>query len=95
MIEIKPEETLLAGQWMFEGGRVVGDDVCERIRLLIDSYLSKIANDVSGWNTLYVDPRDGRYWELIYPQGELQGGGPAQLRCLTTDEAEQRYGRLL
>jgi hypothetical protein len=44
----------------------------------------------NGWNALYRDPNDCRYWELTYPEGELHGGGPPQLRCLTADEARQK-----
>jgi Immunity protein 27 len=91
-MEIKPSETLLTGRWIFENGHVVGDDVCKRIRSLANSYLVKIGADASGWDTLYRDPSDGRYWELIYPQGGLQGGGPPQLRYVTLDEAKQKYG---
>jgi hypothetical protein len=92
MMDIKPSETVLTGQWILQGGRPVADDVCSRILALTKSYLVEVARDASGWNALYRDPNDGRYWELSYPQGELHGGGPPQLRCLTADEARQKYG---
>lgn len=92
MMDIKPSETVLTGQWILQGGRPVADDVCERILALTGSHLVKVGRDASGWNALYRDPNDGRYWELTYPQSELQGGGPPQLRCLTADEARQKYG---
>jgi hypothetical protein len=92
MTYIKPSETVLTGQWILQGGRPVVDDVCKRILALTGSYLVEVGRDTSGWDTLYRDPTDGRYWELTYPQSELQGGGPPQLRCLTADEAKQKYG---
>ena len=92
MMDIKPSETVLTGQWILQGGRPVADDVCKRILALTSSHLVEVGRDASGWNALYRDPNDGRYWELIYPQSELQGGGPPQLRCLTADEARQKYG---
>ena len=52
----------------------------------------KLGGDASGWDVLFRDPTDGRLWELIYPQSEPHGGGPPQLRCLTADEARQKYG---
>ena len=91
-MDIKPSETALTGQWILQGGRLVADDVCRRILALKSSHLAEIGRDASGWNALYRDPNDGRYWELTYPRGELQGGGPPQLRCLSTDEATQKYG---
>ena len=40
---------------------------------------------------LYRDPNDNRLWELIYPQSEMHGGGPPELRNLTFNEARQKY----
>src|ERR1700723_3459159 len=52
----------------------------------------KIAESTSGWEALYRDPSDGRYWERTYPQSETHGGGPPQLSTITLDEAERKYG---
>lgn len=95
MISIDPSETLLTGRWIAQGGRVVADDVSKRIIALTQSHLQKIGADDSGWNTLYRDPNDGRYWEHSYPQSELHGGGPPELRWLTAEEARQKYGTQL
>lgn len=91
-MKIQPSETALIGQWIVQDGRVVADDVCKRIFSLTKSYLAKVGTDASGWNTLYRDSADGRYWELTYPQSEHHGGGPPQLQCLTIDEAKHKYG---
>ena len=50
MMDIKPSETVLTGQWILEGGRPVADDVCKRILALTKSYLVEIGRDASGWN---------------------------------------------
>ncbi len=84
-MSIGPSETVLTGQWRSQGGRVVADDVCMRILTLTKTYLIEIVRDASGWGALYRDPYDGRYWELTYQQGELQGGGPPQLMCVAAD----------
>ncbi|MHB1530434.1 MAG: Imm27 family immunity protein [Acidiferrobacteraceae bacterium] len=65
----------------------MADDVCKRIIALTESHLQEIGRDASGWNTLYQDPTGGRYWELSYPQSELHGGGPPELRYLTAEQA--------
>jgi hypothetical protein len=91
MNNLKPTETVLTGKWNLESGSVVADDTCIRISNLTKSYLIKIAQDKTGWEILYRDPSDSRYWELAYPHGELHGGGPPQLKCLTVEEAKTKY----
>jgi hypothetical protein len=59
MMDIKPSETVLTGQWILQGGRPVADDVCKRILALTSSHLVEVGRDASGWNALYRDPNDG------------------------------------
>jgi hypothetical protein len=89
--ELSPNETLLVGTWMLKNGNITEDPVSLRIRWLIRSSLKRNATDATGWDTLYEDPRDGRLWELIYPQSEMHGGGPPLLRVVTEVEARQKY----
>ena len=49
--------------------------------------LKWVAGTSDGWRILYVDPNDGRYWELTFPRRELQGGGPQRLRLLSKEDA--------
>jgi hypothetical protein len=91
-MKIEPTETQLTGKWIWHEGCAVADETCERINELVRSHLRQLGRDASGWKVLYRDPNDERLWELTYPQSELHGGGPAQLRCLTLDEARQEYG---
>ncbi|GAB4167502.1 MAG: hypothetical protein Fur0032_05590 [Terrimicrobiaceae bacterium] len=91
---ITPNEMEITGKWLMSQGRAVADENCQRITDLISSYLIELGRDSSGWDAIYRDPGDGRLWELIYPQGELQGGGPPKLRCLSADEAKRKYGNV-
>jgi hypothetical protein len=77
-----------------QDGGARGDAACERIEWLIAHHLQKIADrpQSGAWETLYRDPEDGRYWERTYPQGEMHGGGPLQLKRLTIQEATEKYG---
>ncbi len=90
---LQPHETELTGQWIAEDGLVRGDDTCERIKWLTQSYLVQVAysRDGGGWETLFQDPGDGRLWERTYPRGEMHGGGPPRLSLLTPDQVAIRY----
>jgi hypothetical protein len=91
MMELQPDEIVLTGNWLVEGGSVTADDVCRRIEWLIESRLEHLAADSSGWDTLYRDPRDGRLWEHTYSQGEMHGGGPPQLKVVSPENAAAKY----
>jgi Immunity protein 27 len=91
-MNLKPDETDLQCEWNFVDGKMIGNDVCDRIDFLVKHHLKKVAG--GGWETLYVDPNDGRYWEKTYPQSEMHGGGPARLSVLSKEEAEAKYGKL-
>ena len=62
-----------------------------RIASLTKSHFKKLATRESGWTILYLDPSDGRYWELSHPQSELHGGGPPLLMQLDSTEARRLY----
>jgi len=91
----RPAETVIKGSWTIEGGKVVADANCLRIEQLTKSHLVFVKADPSGWATLYRDPLDGTYWEHIYPQSEMHGGGPPELRKLSVADAEKKYGNWL
>lgn len=92
MKKIGPDETVITGDWYMSNGHMRGDENCLRIEEMTQHYLVKLGHDWSGWETLYRDPSDGRYWELTYPQGHMHGGGPPELRLLSPNEARQKYG---
>ena len=75
----------------FDGKSVIPDQIAERINWLTKHYLVKVTTDESGWNTLYKDPEDGRYWELTFPDSELQGGGPPSLTTVSLDRLKLIY----
>jgi len=88
---LKNNETLLVGSWLLDQNKVVGNNTCKRIDWLINSYLIKISTDKSGWEILYQDPNDKRYWVLTYPNGQLQGGGPPTLMTITQADAQAKF----
>ena len=92
MREITAEEIEVCGNWILEDG-VVADEKCHRIEWLISNWLQRVGTDCSGWEVLYKDPHDGRYWELTYPQSELHGGGPPTLRYISDKSAKLKYER--
>jgi len=91
MTDLLPDESVLLGNWTTEGRSVVPDDTSRRIDWLVRFRLERLAKDSSGWETLYRDPTDGRLWEHRYPQGEMHGGGPPQLRVISVNQAASKY----
>jgi hypothetical protein len=91
-MKIHPSEEEIRGAWIRDGTRARGDANTHRIKELVASHLLQIARDSTGWDTLYVDPEDRRFWEHIYPQSEMHGGGPPMLRHLSDEEVRAKYG---
>jgi hypothetical protein len=92
-VSLKPDEIDLIGGWIKDLNRVTGDSVEVRIGQLIAHHLQKIAvsPESGGWEILYHDPIDGRYWELTYPHSEMHGGGPKRLTNLSAIAADAKY----
>lgn len=94
MNKLSPQETKLIGKWHFDGKEISADKTCERIKWLVKNELDEVAvsKQYGAWETLFRDRHDGRYWERTYPQGEMQGGGPPALECISEDVARKKYG---
>jgi hypothetical protein len=91
MDELRSDETRLVGTWNVQQGRVQADDVARRIDFLVANVLRKRTASADGWTVLYQDPGDGRFWELTYPQAEMHGGGPPELREIAPQEVAKKY----
>ena len=90
-MKLDTKEIMLSGGWTLVGTTVEADSVAKRIEKLILEYLIYIKSDFSGWSKLYQDPIDKRYWELIYPDSELQGVGAPTLQNISKEEAILKY----
>jgi hypothetical protein len=90
-MKLNKEETELKGKWLFDGISLKNDSISDRIETLTLSYLKKISQDKSGWTTLYQDPLDNRYWELLYENSDFQSGGPPTLRNISKEDAILKY----
>jgi hypothetical protein len=90
--QLSVSDSPLRGRWVATTAGIKGDPVCERIGALVRTYLVAVGTSPDGWSDLLVDPDDGRYWELTYPESDLHGGGPPMLTALASDEAIDRYG---
>lgn len=91
---LRADETTLTGREIFDGKRIYSDVTWDRIRTLTRNSLEKVAEspESGGWETLYRDPADGRFWEQVFLQGHRQGGGPPTLRVISHEEASVKYG---
>lgn len=94
-------KNLQADEAELVGARLVGDKMdidaqaCARIDWLLNNALKifGFSEESGGWDKLYRDPADGRFWLLTYPFSEMHGGGPPTLRnlLLSEDEARARF----
>ena len=90
--DLDPSELDLVGAWDGSGDEPRLDAVDRRIFWLVTRRLVARGVASGGWDQLYVDPRDGRFWELTFPEGSLHGGGPRRLTCLSEVAARAKYG---
>jgi hypothetical protein len=84
-------ETELIGAWVVQDGHVNSDQTGRRISSLVREKLRKVGVAGGGWEILFQDPQDGRLWELTFPRGEMQGGGPRALRLVREEDARRKY----
>lgn len=94
-MKIRPEETELRGRWVMRDRRPEADETCARIEALVRDHLRKLGADPTGWDVLYVDEADGRYWELTYPDSDRHGGGAPLLTALSPADASGKYGKVV
>lgn len=92
MTELSADERELVGGWEESAGRTVADATARRIELLVSSALERVASSADGWDTLFRDPKDGRLWELSYPDSGTHAGGAPRLTALSVEEAAVKYG---
>ena len=89
---INANESEIRGCWVESSDGVTKDANTERIETLIRDYLREVKRDASGWDLLYIDPKDGRFWELSYPDSSLNAGGPPLLKHLSREHVREKYG---
>jgi hypothetical protein len=89
--ELASSEQQLRGAWIESPQGKRGDAVEQRIFWLISERLVALGSASDGWDWLYRDPRDGRLWELTYPEGSLLGRGPRQLALVLPEVAAAKY----
>jgi hypothetical protein len=90
--DLGPDERELVGAWLDRNGRRELDEVDRRIFWLVTRRLVPRGIAHVGWEQLYQDPRDGRYWELTFPEGSLHGGGPRRRGTVAALVAREKYG---
>lgn len=90
-MSIQPSEIRIHGNWTLINGRLVADSAANRIDYLVCNELDEVGRSDDGWSVLYLDRRDGRYWELTYPDSDMHGGGAPALDFLPDDMAAKKY----
>lgn len=89
--QIKPNELVIESDHDILGSIEAANKASMRIDDLTDNYLIEKARANGGWDILYQDPADQRYWELTKPKGEYHGGGPSRLSYISDQDAILKY----
>lgn len=92
MRDLKNDEQVLVGRWLDRQGRVEKDEVAARIDFLVGNRLERIAASGDGWDVLFIDRNDGRFWELSYPDSQAHGGGAPMLKAIDAAAVKKKYG---
>lgn len=59
MMKVDPSETVITGNWVEDHGRVVADQTCERINVLIQTHLEELGRDLAdGMRSIEVQMTD-------------------------------------
>jgi hypothetical protein len=93
-MDIQAVETRIKGNWILENGKLLADSDAQRIDYRIKNELVEIGHSDDGWSVLYLDKKDGRYWELNYPDSNEHGGGAPCLDWVPPERLAAQYGRL-
>ena len=91
--KIKSNETIIDSDWTKLPNHLTREkafEVQKRIYWLKTNYLKKLVD--KGWEVLYIDTDDNRFWELTYPNGEIHGGGAPLLKNINKDIVLSKYG---
>lgn len=88
---LRNSETELLGSWVNQAGSIIADNVSKRIEVLIGKVLKEVSTSGDGWDVLYIDPSDGRYWELTYPDSDSHGGGAPKLSFVTAEQVKTKF----
>jgi hypothetical protein len=94
MIELNSNEILIEGKWTFDGASMHMDESCQRIEWLISNKLKKLVINGGGWESLYQDPKDQRYWLLTYPESHMHGCGPPLIKVITKSDAQDKLNSI-
>lgn len=79
------------GSWINTASGIQGDEIEQQIERMLHEQLTHVVSTADGWTQLFVDKATGQHWELTFPQGHLQGGGPRTLTAVTLDQSQGKY----
>jgi len=93
MKKLQSDETTLVGKWIIDkkSKSTIPDATALRIEWLVENHLRRVTTDRSGWDTLFVDESDGRYWEKVYLESHRHGGGPPTLRLVSDEQLGSKF----
>ena len=80
-LALRPSETLLKGGWITSGNSVVANETCKRIEALTTGLLKHLANDATGWESLFRIPLTDGFGSSTIPKARCMAGGHESSQC--------------
>ena len=81
-----PFLTELNDVWVARDGKMIADGDAKTIDAMLEAELVELKK--GNWAVLYRHKHTEELWDLVYPQGEMHGGGPRRLRQLDHNNPE-------
>lgn len=89
---IRKSENDIIGGTKIRFGSIVFDANAKRVERLVEKCLQHVATDGTGWDELFYCRKYDSYWEKVFLNSAIHGGGAPSLLRISYEMAVEKYG---